>query len=42
MTPIGKTYAQIDADEAEYVKSANEADQPTRSCGCGSGRHFSS
>src|SRR4051812_37692932 len=25
MSPSGKTYAQIDADEAEYVRAANEA-----------------
>ncbi len=25
VSPCGKTYAQIDADEAEYVRAANEA-----------------
>lgn len=25
VTPCGKTYAQIDADEAEYVQAANDA-----------------
>jgi hypothetical protein len=33
ITPCGKTYAEIDAEEAEYVRAANEALTSMRSQG---------
>jgi hypothetical protein len=34
VTPCGKTYAQIDADEAQYIAAVNEALDSLRGRGC--------
>lgn len=34
VTPCGKTYAEIDADEARYVEAANDALNSLREWGC--------
>ena len=33
VTPIGKTYAEVDAEQADYVSSANEALESLRNLG---------